>query len=109
MPKSKIIMTRGVSIYYCFLFTYITCFSQEFERKIESPFSQKIDSIINYGIQKKAFPGAQVLIYKRDSILISKSYGHHTYDSLIPVKSNDLYDLASVTKILASTLALMKL
>ena len=109
MPKSKIIMTRGVSIYYCFLFTYITCFSQEFERKIESPFSQKIDSIINYGIQRKAFPGAQVLIYKRDSILISKSYGYHTYDSLIPVKANDLYDLASVTKILASTLALMKL
>ena len=109
MPKSKIIMTRGVSIYYCFLFTYITCFSQEFKRKIESPFSQKIDSIINYGIQRKAFPGGQVLIYKRDSILISKSYGYHTYDSLIPVKANDLYDLASVTKILASTLALMKL
>ena len=109
MSKPKIMMTRGVLIYNFFLFTYITCFSQEFERKIDSPFSQKIDSIINYGIQKKAFPGAQVLIYKRDSVLINKSYGYHTYDSLIPVKTNDLYDLASVTKILASTLALMKL
>ena len=109
MPKPKILMTREILIHSFFLFTYISCFSQEFERKIESTFSQKIDSIINYGIQKKAFPGAQVLIYKRDSILINKSYGYHTYDSLIPVKANDLYDLASVTKILASTLALMKL
>ena len=101
--------TRGVLIYSFFLFTYILCFSQECEKNIESSFDKKIDSIINDGIRKMAFPGAQILIYKKDSILISKSYGHHTYDSLIPVKSNDLYDLASVTKILASTLALMKL
>ena len=109
MSKPKIMMTRGVLIYSFFLFTYILCFSQEYEKNIELSFDQKIDSIINDGIRKMAFPGAQILIYKRDSILISKSYGHHTYDSLIPVKSNDLYDLASVTKILASTLALMKL
>lgn len=41
--------------------------------------------------------------------LFFKSYGYHTYDSLIPVSTSHLYDLASVTKILASTLALMKL
>ncbi len=102
-------MTRVILIYKFFLFTHILCFSQEFEKNVESSFDQKIDSIINDGIRKMAFPGAQLLIYKRDSILIRKSYGHHTYDSLIPVKSNDLFDLASVTKILASTLALMKL
>ena len=45
----------------------------------------KVDSLINFGIQKKAFPGAQVIIFKKDSIQISKSYGYHTYDSLIPV------------------------
>ncbi len=69
----------------------------------------KVDSLINFGIQKKAFPGAQVIIFKKDSIRINKSYGYHTYDSLIPVSKNNLYDLASVTKVLASTLALMKL
>ena len=69
----------------------------------------KIDSIVQMGIQKRAFPGAQVLIYKHDSIRFNKSYGFHTYDSLVRVENHHLYDLASVTKILASTLAFMKL
>ena len=76
---------------------------------LEPELTSKVDSLINLGIQKKAFPGAQVIIFKKDSIRINKSYGYHTYDSLIPVSKNDLYDLASVTKVLASTLALMKL
>ncbi len=69
----------------------------------------KIDSIVRVGIQNKAFPGAQVLIYKNDSIRLNKSYGFHTYDSIVPVENHHLYDLASVTKIMASTLAFMKL
>ena len=67
------------------------------------------DRIIDFGIQNKAFPGAQLLIYKKDSIQLLKSYGYHTYDSIVKVKNTDLYDLASVTKILAGTLAFMKL
>ena len=83
--------------------------AQYFNDTLEPELTSKVDSLINFGIQKKAFPGAQVIIFKKDSIRISKSYGYHTYDSLIPVSKNDLYDLASVTKVLASTLALMKL
>jgi CubicO group peptidase (beta-lactamase class C family) len=74
-----------------------------------SPLVKKIDSIVEMGIQKKAFPGAQVFIFKDDSIRLNKSYGFHTYDSLVRVENHHLYDLASVTKILASTLAFMKL
>jgi CubicO group peptidase (beta-lactamase class C family) len=74
-----------------------------------SPMVQKIDSIVEMGIQKKAFPGAQVFIFKEDSIRLNKSYGFHTYDSLVRVENHHLYDLASVTKVLASTLAFMKL
>ena len=69
----------------------------------------KIDSIVRIGIQNRAFPGAQVLIFKNDSIRLNKSYGFHTYDSIIRVENCHLYDLASVTKILGSTLAFMKL
>lgn len=69
----------------------------------------KIDSIVHVGIKKRAFPGAQVLIFKYDSIRFNKSYGFHTYDSISRVENHHLYDLASVTKILASTLAFMKL
>ena len=79
--------------------------SNQLNHSLES----KIDSIVHLGIKQKAFPGAQVLIFKRDSIRINKSYGFHTYDSIIRVKNHHLYDLASVTKILASTLAFMKL
>ena len=67
------------------------------------------DSLVDLGIQKKAFPGAQLLIFSKDSIRFHKSYGFHTYDSIIKVKNTDLYDLASVTKVLAGTLAFMKL
>ena len=70
---------------------------------------QKVDSLVRYGIQNKSFPGAQVLIFKNDSIILNKSYGYQTYDSLSPITNNNLYDLASVTKVLASTLAFMKL
>ena len=76
---------------------------------ISDALEYKIDSIVHEGIQKKAFPGAQVLIYKHDSIRLNKSYGFHTYDSIVRVKNHHLFDLASVTKILASTLAFMKL
>ncbi len=69
----------------------------------------KVDSIIKMGVREKAFPGAQVLLFKDDRIKLFKAYGFHTYDSIIPVGKNDLYDLASVTKIIGSTLAFMKL
>jgi len=76
---------------------------------LDNTLEHKIDSIVHMGIQKRAFPGAQVLIYKLDSIRLNKSYGFHTYDSIVRVENHHLYDLASVTKILASTLAFMKL
>ena len=75
----------------------------------QTSIEQKVDSLIQNGIQNKAFPGAQVLIFKNDTIRLNKSYGYQTYDSLLPVKNSNLYDLASVTKVLASTLAFMKL
>lgn len=68
-----------------------------------------IDELIYFGIQQKAFPGAQVLIYKNGQIQLHKSYGFHTYDSIVKVEDDHLYDLASVTKVLAATLAFMKL
>jgi CubicO group peptidase (beta-lactamase class C family) len=70
---------------------------------------KKIDSIIINGIKNKAFPGAQVLIAKEGNIIFHTAYGYHTYDSIQPVLLDDIYDLASVTKILGPLPALMKL
>ena len=68
-----------------------------------------IDTIVAEMIKKKAAPGCQILIAKNGKIVMHKSYGHHTYNKKQKVKTDDIYDLASVTKIMASTISIMKL
>src|SRR6056297_2498498 len=69
----------------------------------------EVDSIITNGIKSHAFPGAQVLVAQKGVIIFHQAYGFHTYDSIQHVGLNDLYDLASVTKITGPLPALMKL
>lgn len=69
----------------------------------------QVDSIITNGIINQAFPGAQLLIAKNGNIIFHEAYGYHTYDSIQKVELDDLYDLASVTKILGPLPAIMKL
>lgn len=69
----------------------------------------KIDSIALKGIREKAYPGCQVLVARKNKVIYNKSFGYHTYDKVQPVKNQDIYDLASITKISASLLALMQL
>ena len=72
--------------------------------------SGTIDSIVNDGIAKGAYPGCQVLAMKDGKMLFRKSYGRLTYDSASPeVTMNTVYDIASVTKMVSTTLAMMKL
>ena len=68
----------------------------------------KVDSVIENAIKDHAFPGAQVLIWEKGETLLNKSYGHFTYDDNSPkVTKNTLYDLASLTKVIATTTATM--
>ena len=96
-----------------FLFSMVCYLWLQGQDSLSNPLNDaleyKINSIVQKGIQQKAYPGAQVLIFKNDSIRLNKSYGFHTYDSITRVENHHLYDLASVTKILGSTLAFMKL
>lgn len=69
----------------------------------------KIDSIANMAVNQKATPGCIVQLAKDGKVFFRKAYGKHTYEGPEVVKLNDLYDLASVTKLTASTLALMSL
>jgi len=77
----------------------------------QSPASleNEIDSIVINAINNKAFPGCVVFCSKDGDTFFNKAYGYHTYDSLTKVKKNHLYDLASVTKMMAGTISLMKL
>lgn len=69
----------------------------------------RIDSIVLSAIADKATPGAQVLISRHGKVIYNKSFGHTTYDSKAPVTNDLMYDLASITKIAATTLSVMKL
>ena len=80
------------------------------EVKIDSKYLRHlIDSIAELGIEKKAFPGCQVLIAKEGKVIYNKSYGFLTYENTLPVQNDVLYDLASVTKVSAPLPAVMKL
>lgn len=70
---------------------------------------KKIDEIAIEGIKAKAYPGCQILILKDGVPVYDKSFGTFTYDKSKSVTSNDLYDLASLTKTTATLLAVMKL
>nr|WP_299382398.1 serine hydrolase domain-containing protein [Allomuricauda sp.] len=71
--------------------------------------NQQVDSLMQLGIREQAFPGAQILIAKDNKVIFHKAYGYHTYDSVQKVALDDIYDLASVTKITAPLPALIKL
>ncbi len=68
-----------------------------------------IDSLALDGIAKGAYPGCEVLLAKNGKVFYNKAFGHPQYNDTISVNTNDLYDIASVTKIAATTLAVMKL
>ncbi|MEO1263624.1 MAG: serine hydrolase [Bacteroidota bacterium] len=68
-----------------------------------------IDAIALNAIKNRVFPGCQIAVVKDGHVVYSKAFGHHTYSKKKPVKTTHLYDIASVSKIAATTLAVMKL
>lgn len=69
----------------------------------------EIDSIAIKGIKEQAYPGCQIVVAKDGKVIYQKSFGHFTYDSVQPVDNSTIYDIASITKIAASTSSLMYL
>ena len=63
----------------------------------------KIDSIANYAVSKMITPGMQILVARKGKVIYQKSFGNHTYEKDAPkVKNTDLYDIASLTKIIGT-------
>ncbi len=69
----------------------------------------KIDSLAILGLENEAYPGCQVLIAKDGNVILHKCYGFHTYENEQKVTEDNLYDLASLTKVTAALPGLMKL
>ncbi len=70
---------------------------------------RKIDTIIEEAITKKITPGAQILVARHGKVIYNKSFGYHSYANDFAVKNTDLYDLASLTKIVSTLPMVMKM
>lgn len=68
-----------------------------------------IDPIIQAAIDNQAIPGCQLLVARKGRVILNRTYGTQVYGEKRPVRPNDLYDLASVTKVAATTQVVMRL
>ncbi|GAA4807522.1 glycoside hydrolase family 3 N-terminal domain-containing protein [Litoribaculum gwangyangense] len=69
----------------------------------------KIDSVAQYAVDNKMTPGIQLLVAREGKVIYNKNFGKHTYNGKEEVEFDDIYDVASLTKILATLPLLMEL
>lgn len=67
-----------------------------------------LDSVLKKWIRSKVMPGGQIIVAHKGKIVYEKNFGHFTYEKNEKVTHRTLYDMASVTKICATTLACMR-
>ena len=70
---------------------------------------QKIDSMAAIVLKDKMAPGMQILVARKGKVIYNKSFGYQTGENLVAVDNTNLYDVASMTKILATLPLLMEL
>lgn len=69
----------------------------------------RIDSLAQKTIDGKMTPGIQVLVARKGKVIYQKSYGFHTYDKIEKVSNSDLYDVASLSKMISTLPNVMQL
>lgn len=79
------------------------------ELGIASKALMPVDTLANWGIKQHAYPGCVILAVKDGKVFYKKAFGTVNWNDTVKVKTNDIYDLASITKIVATTAAIMKL
>jgi CubicO group peptidase (beta-lactamase class C family) len=72
---------------------------------------EEVDAAVQDGIQQGVYPGAVVVIGRRDSVLYARGYGHFTWNrsSQVPNPDSTLWDIASITKVVGTASAVMRL
>ncbi len=76
---------------------------------IDNDCTKKIDSVAMNGIEIGAYPGCQIFAMKDGKVIYDKCFGYFTYDGEHEVQKDDVYDIASLTKVFATTFVMMKL
>ncbi|KKN38812.1 hypothetical protein LCGC14_0749750 [marine sediment metagenome] len=69
----------------------------------------QVDTLVQHGLDSLMFPGAQVLIARKGKVIYNKAFGKPTYDAEDSITTESIYDLASITKILATLPMVMKM
>lgn len=77
--------------------------------RMKEKYARQLDSVARLGISKGAYPGCQIVAMKDGNVIYDKCFGTFTYGGGHKVQPDDIYDIASCTKVFASTLAIMKL
>ena len=67
-----------------------------------------IDALVAEGIKAQAYPGCEVLVAVDGKVIMNKAYGNPTYEKKRATRPDDIYDLASITKVASTTLSLLK-
>jgi beta-N-acetylhexosaminidase len=84
-------------------------FSIPFEVNMNADTLRIIDDIVQHAIDVQAMPGCQILVARQGRVILNKSYGNYEYANDHTVSNNNIYDLASLTKVAATTTAIMHL
>jgi beta-N-acetylhexosaminidase len=109
-PMGKLPVTVCENLRYGTGLEYVLPATGDLERSLlpETKFAS-VDSIVADAIQKKAMPGCVVLAVKDGKIMFEKAYGYYTYEQQEPMTLESVFDMASVTKICATNVSVMKL
>lgn len=71
--------------------------------------SNQLNQLLNKAVQDNAWPGGVLLASKDGQIFFKEAFGYHSYDKKRATRTSDIFDLASITKVISTTSAIMKL
>lgn len=71
--------------------------------------TDSIDAVMEDAIAGRAAPGGVVMVVQDGNVIFEKAYGHHTYEQQANTRLSDIFDMASITKIAATTPVVMRL
>lgn len=101
-----------VSFFFLFFFVNVRITAQESQQGysvLSDRANQRIEEMVQRCINQHVLPGCQILALYRGEVVYDRNFGYQTYDTTFPVNDSTMYDVASMTKSLATTLAVMKL
>lgn len=101
--------TINRAIFATVLAVVLTLPSAVLGRSLPQKLEHKIDSIVEAGLKLEYYPGAAVVIGNSNGMLYNKCFGYQDDSKKVEVTQDDIYDLASVTKVVSTTLVVMAL